>query len=53
MLGTVGLHVRMGQVQGRCTGSEELLQGAIGICGRLQGVSKGLAGETQGWILGL
>ena len=53
MLGTVGLHVHMGQVQGRCTGSEELLEGAMGICGRLQGVSRGLAGEKLRGILGL
>ena len=53
MLGTVGLHVHMGQVQGRCTGSEELLEGAMGICGRLQSVSRGLAGETLRGILGL
>ena len=45
LLGTVGLHVAMGQLRGRCTGSVGFLEGLQGSVGGLQGVSRGLAGK--------
>ena len=52
MLGIVGHHVGMGQIRGRCTASEGVLEGLQGSVGGYR-VSLGSCWETLGGILGL
>ena len=52
LLWIVRVHVRMGQLRGRCTGSEGVLEGLQGSLGGYR-VSLGSCWETLGGILGL